>query len=245
MDIKKNTILLTGGTSGIGLELLQRFYQYDNNIIVVSSSETKLEKVKQLFPEITTIHCDLASSIDVQYLIGECNEKFNINILINNAGVQYNYDFNDEANGFEKIAREIQINLTSPMQLIHGLLPNLLKKQNAAIINVSSGLAIVPKKQAPIYCATKAAVHQATVALRHQLKDTSIKFFEILPPLVETAMTEGRGTGKITTKQLVNEFMVNFKKDKLESNIGKVKILRIIHRIAPQLAQKIMNRSSV
>jgi short-subunit dehydrogenase involved in D-alanine esterification of teichoic acids len=244
MNTSNNTILLTGGTSGIGLELLRQFYELGNLLIVTSSNSSNLDNLKKQFPDIRTIVCDLADSHSVQHLINKClTDHTDINILINNAGVQYNYSWTEEKDGYNKIATEICINLTSPMQIAFGLLPVLIKKQNAAIINVSSGLAFAPKKSAPIYCATKSAMHNGTKALRYQLEKTSVKVFEIIPPLVDTAMTKGRGKGKISPKQLADEFIGNFKKDKFESNIGKTKLFRFIQRILPKFVDNLMKES--
>lgn len=239
-----NTILITGGTSGIGFELVRQFYEFENKLIVASSNQLNLDKLKIQFPKIDIIVCDLADNLSVCELIEKCLiEHANINIVINNAGIQSNYNWTDEKNGFNKIENEIRINFTSPMQIIYGLLPLLTTKEKSAIINVSSALAFAPKKSAPIYCATKAAIHTATKALRYQLESTSVKVFEIIPPLVETAMTAGRGKEKILPKQLVDEFMVNFENNKFESNIGKTKLLRIIQRILPKLVDKIMKNA--
>jgi uncharacterized oxidoreductase len=241
MQSTNNTILITGGTSGIGLELVKRFYELNNNVIVTSSNSSNLDNLKNQFPNIKTIVCDLGDTNSVKQLINNCLANYpEINVLINNAGVQYNYDWLEDKDAFQKIENEITINFTSPMQLAYGLLPILKNKNEAAIINVSSGLAFAPKSQAPIYCGTKAAIHNTTKALRYQLEQTKIKVFEIIPPLVETPMTQGRGSGKITAAQLVNEFLSNFKKDKYESNIGKTKLLRLIQRLSPTLADKIM-----
>lgn len=241
MKTSGNTILITGGTAGIGLELVRQFYLLNNRLIVTSSNAENLGRLKSNFPNIQTISCNLASEKDVKALVDTClSQHTDINILINNAGVQYNYDWKTETEGFQKIADEIAINLTSPMQLAYGLLPILLKQKDSAIINVSSGLAYAPKASAPIYCATKAAIHNGTKALRYQLAETTTKVFEIIPPLVSTAMTEGRGKGKISPQHLVDEFMKNFERDIFESNIGKAKLLRLIQRISPALADKIM-----
>lgn len=241
MHINRNVILITGGTSGIGLEMVRQLNVLDNKIIVTSSSQDNLEKLKLQFPNITTLVCDLGDSLSVRNLVDKCLKDFSdINIIINNAGIQNNYTWTEEKNGYKKIENEIQINFTSPMQIIYGLLQILTIKQSSAIINVSSGLAFAPKKSAPIYCATKSAIHNGTKALRYQLETTNVKVFEIIPPLVETAMTEGRGKSKISTKQLVDEFISNFKKDKFESNIGKTKLLRFIQRISPKLADNIL-----
>ncbi len=163
-----------------------------------------------------------------------------LNILINNAAVQYNYLFLDEQNLVDKIDYEVTTNLIAPIKLTSLLLPILINKKNSAIINVSSGLFIAPKKSASVYCATKSAIHSFTKTLRYQLEDKNVKVFEIIPPLVETPMTEGRGKSKISTEQLVDEFLQNFKTDKLESYIGKAKLLKLISNLFPKLADKIM-----
>ena len=241
MLVNNNVILITGGTAGIGRELVKRFYDFDNQLIVTSSNTTNLEKLKEDFPKISILLCDLANPESVQSLVSTCLANHpEINMLINNAGVQYNYDWLSEENAEQKILDEITINFTSPMQIIYGLLAKLKEKDTAAIVNVSSGLALAPKRDTPIYCGTKAAVHLTTKALRYQFEDTNIKVFEIIPPLVDTAMTAGRGEGKISAEQLVDEFIRNFKKDKYESNIGKVKLLRIIQRISPRIADNIL-----
>lgn len=244
MNIHGNTILITGATSGIGKELLRQFYEAGNNIIATSGNAQNLATLNQQFQAITTLLCDLADPIAVQSLISTClSQHPDINMLINNAGIQENYNWREEKEGIIKIEREIRINLTSPLQITYGLLPLLLSKQEAAIINVSSGLALAPKKSAPIYCATKAAVHTATKALRYQLENSPVKVFEILPALVDTPMTQGRGKGKITPQQLADEFFVHFKKDKWESYIGKTKILRHLLRWLPHLAERILKNA--
>jgi uncharacterized oxidoreductase len=241
MRLFNNTILITGGTAGIGLELVRQLYELDNKLIVTSSNALNLKNLKIQFPEIITIVCDLGDYSSVRNLIKIClDDHRNINIIINNAGIQYNYDFTIERNGYDRIENEIRVNLTSPLQIIYGLLPILTLKLSAAIVNVSSGLAFAPKKSAPIYCATKAAIHNGTKALRYQLENTKVKVFEIIPPLVDTDMTAGRGKGKITPKQLVDEFLINFEKDNFESNIGKTKLLRFIQRILPKFADNIL-----
>jgi uncharacterized oxidoreductase len=237
MQLSNNTILLTGGTSGIGLELLRQLYQLGNRMIVTSSNEKNLATIKNQFPNITTIVCNLSDSSSVRQLVDKCLSEFkNINILVNNAGIQYNYLWTEEKDGFDKISTEIRVNFTSPMQIAYGLLPLLSAKQASAIINVSSGLALSPKKSAPIYCATKSAIHSATKSLRYQLENTSVKVFEIIPPPVDTDLSRGQNVKKITPEEVVGVFLKNLQKDKLESNIGKIKFFRLIQRISPRLA---------
>lgn len=244
MELTNNTLLITGGTSGIGHEMVRRLYQLNNQIIVVSGNQNKLNDLNSQFPRIRTLLCDLSNALSVNKLVEKCLTEHNqINILINNAGIQHNYIWTAEKDGYAKIEDEIRVNLTSPMKIIYGLLPLLTLKKSAAIVNISSGLAFAPKKTAPVYCATKSAIHIATKALRYQLEETNIKVFEIIPPLVNTPMTAGRGKGKISTRQLVDEFLLHFKHDRLEINIGKTKLLRLIQRIVPKLADHILKNA--
>lgn len=241
MNATGNTILITGGSSGIGLALAKRFLLLKNKVIISGRDLKKLEQIKAKFPELVIFAGDLTNknSLDELVLFIEQHHS-DLNILINNAAVQYNYNFIDEQDLTYKIDYEISANITAPMKLTGLLLPILLKNKNSAVINVSSGLFISPKKSASVYCATKSAIHSFSKTLRYQLEETSTKVFEIIPALIDTPMTEGRGKSKITPEQLVDEFMRNFKADKLESYIGKTKLLKFIHQLFPKLADRIM-----
>ena len=242
MIIANNTILITGATSGIGHELVRQLYKF-NKLIVVSGNSSNLEKLRTDYPGITVITCDLGKMNSVKQLISRCLDEFpQLNILINNAAIQNNYSFLCEKDGFDKIENEIAINLVSPLFLIYGILPLLMKNDNAAIVNISSGLAFSPKASAPVYCGTKAAIHNITRALRYQLENTKVKVFEIIPPLVDTPLAKQSNKTKISPKQLVDEFLSDFKKDKMESNIGKIKFLRILLRLAPGFADSLLKR---
>lgn len=237
MKTAHHTVLITGGTSGIGLALAKRFLMEGNIVIVTGTNAQKAEAVKRDLPDLTV---ELADMRDRQALEKLVYRYPDVNILINNAGIQYNYDFVDLAIAPEQIATELDINLISPLHLIKLFLPKLLSHQRAAIINVSSGLGIVPKQSAPVYCASKAALHSFTKALRWQLEGTSVRVFEIIPPIVDTAMTQGRGRGKITPEALVQEFWRNFSNDRYEMRIGKTKLLFVLQRIMPSLVERIM-----
>lgn len=241
MKLTDNTILITGGSSGIGLAILKRFYQLGNKIIIVARDIDKLKEVQIQFPEIAIFQCDLTKQTDIDGLIVFIEQNYsNLNMLFNNAAIQYNYDFLTEQNIVNKIDYEVSANLTSTIKLCGLLLPVLLKNENSAIVNVSSGLAISPKKSAPVYCASKAAIHNFTKAFRYQMEGSNVKVFEILPPIVETPMTEGRGRNKISPEDLVKEFINDFKKDKEESYIGKSKLLKFINRISPNFSDRIL-----
>ena len=241
MKLTNNTILITGGSSGIGLAMAKKFYEIGNKVIIVARDKEKLNEVKTQIPEIEIFQCDLTKQIDMDELIVFIEQQYpNLNMLFNNAAIQYNYSFLTEPNLINKIDYEIRANLISTIKLCSLLLPILLKNENSAIVNISSGLAISPKKSAPVYCATKAAIHNFTKAFRYQMEETNLTIFEIIPPLVDTAMTEGRGKGKISPEQLVDEFIKDFKNNKVESYIGKSKLLKLISRIAPKLADGIL-----
>ena len=239
MNTTNNKILITGATGGIGKALTETFLKLNNQIIAIGRNTEKLNELAKLDKRITTYQCDLSKPEDLDKLTLFIEQNHpDLNILINNAGIQYNYHFLKEPQLLYKIEHEVQINFLSPLKLIALLLPTIQNNINSAIVNVSSGLAIVPKMDAPIYCATKAGIHIFTKSLRYQLDKT--KVFEIIPPLVDTAMVAGRGKGKISPQKLVDEFIRAFKKNKFEVNIGKVKLLKIINRISPAMADKIM-----
>ncbi len=243
MKLSENKILITGGNKGIGLALAKKFLSLNNKVIITGRNEDDLSDVKKEHPEIFTFKCDLANQEEIDNLILHIeNEHPDLNILINNAGIQYNYDFMDEPQLLAKIEYETNVNFLAPIKVSALLLSLLNANDNSAIVNVSSGLGIVPKMDAPVYCANKAGIHIFSKALRYQLKKT--KIFEIIPSLVDTAMTKGRGNGKISPEILAEEFIKCFKKNKYEINIGKVKFLRLINRIIPSLADKIINKTS-
>lgn len=241
MKKSNNTILITGGTSGIGREMVRQFYQLQNTLIVVSSDQRNLADLQKEFSLVKTIQCDLSNSESVKELIETCIQKFpELNVLINNAGIQHNYNWISERNHPMKIRHEIATNLTSPMELMYGLLPMLLDKSESAIVNISSALIYAPKKSAPIYCATKAGIHNATKSIRYQLEGSSVKVFEIIPPVVDTKMTTDRNKGKISPEKVVKKFILHFQKNRYETRIGKAQLLYFIHRISPRLADRIL-----
>jgi DHA1 family tetracycline resistance protein-like MFS transporter/uncharacterized oxidoreductase len=167
----------------------------------------------------------------------------NLNILINNAAIQHNYDFSDRKTHTDLIEQEVNINFLAHLKLTDRFLPRLMVRPSSAIVNVASALALIPKKSAPIYCATKAAMHNFTKALRYQLEDTPVKVFEIIPALVDTEMTKGRGKGKITPKALAAEALRGIESNKYEIRIEKTKILFALNRLLPSVAERIIRNS--
>ena len=187
MNSANNTILITGGASGIGFALAKRFLQSGNTIIICGRRQEQLDKVKSEFPEINIIKCDLSKPSEREALFSQVSKQFPLlNIIINNAGIQNRLPLLLEKQAWDMHELEIEINLKAPMHLSMLFIPFLMNKKSSTIINVSSGLAFTPLAFMPTYCATKSALHSFTLSLRHQLNKTSIKVVELIPPAVNT-----------------------------------------------------------
>jgi len=186
MKISGNTILLTGGASGIGLALAKRFLERDNEVIICGRREDRLAEVRDEFPQIHTRVCDVAEAdqrAELAYWV--VSEFPALNILVNNAGIQRRIDLM-ATEDWNETRSEIAINLEAPIHLTQLLYPHLATTSDAAIMNVTSGLSFTPLANVPVYCATKAALHSFTLSLRWQLKETEIEVVEIIPPAVDT-----------------------------------------------------------
>jgi uncharacterized oxidoreductase len=194
MNVKGNTILITGGATGIGLALAEAFVKDGNKVIICGRRENRLADAKKKVPAVYTRKCDVTSDDDRKALFDWIKKDFkDLNMLVNNAGIQKGADFTTGAKELDKPGDEITTNLTAPIRLAALFTPLLMKQKAAAIFNVSSGLGFVPIAMMPVYCATKAALHSFTVSLRYQLRDTSVKVFEIIPPAVETELGREEG----------------------------------------------------
>jgi uncharacterized oxidoreductase len=188
MNIKGNTVLITGGATGIGLALAEAFLDAGNEVIICGRRANRLEEAKAKLPKIHTKICDVSKDGQRKDLIKWTIENFPaFNILVNNAGIQRMLFLKKEC-ATEAICAEVDTNFVAPMHLTNLAVGHLSKKNEAAIINISSGLAFIPLAIAPVYCATKAALHSFCMSSRHQLKGTPIKVFEVAPPIVETEL---------------------------------------------------------
>jgi uncharacterized oxidoreductase len=202
LKLENNTILITGGATGIGLALAKSLSE-TNRVIICGRSEAALQQARADVPGLVTKVCDLTDSVSrlalVQWLQAEHPD---LNVLINNAGIQARRDFtNDPVMG--SLEQEIAINLTAPISLIAELLPLLRQQGDACIINVTSGLAFSPMADMPVYCATKAALHSFTLSLRHQLKATGVRVIELAPPIVDTQLGGGTRSGGTVNRTMM------------------------------------------
>jgi len=186
MKLKDQTILITGGGSGIGLGLAEAFKQLGNHVIVAGRSKSKLEAAQSKGLDILTV--DMTDPKSIQAFANEAIRRYpNLNCIIHNAGIMMNEKITKGDNA-EKATHTVLTNLLGPILLTNALLPHFLKQQSATIITVTSGLAYLPLAMTPTYCATKSAIHSYTESLRYQLKDTAIEVKELVPPYVRTSL---------------------------------------------------------
>jgi uncharacterized oxidoreductase len=188
LNLTDNTILITGGAGGIGLALATRLLDEGNQVIACGRNADALAKAQREAPGLVTRICDIADPGSRASMVEWLKADHpGLNVLINNAGVQYRRDFHDDT-AVDALDQEVAINFTAPIHLIAELLPTLRRQEAATIVNVTSGLAFSPMADMPVYCATKAALHAFTLSLRHQLKATSVRVVELAPPIVDTGL---------------------------------------------------------
>ena len=248
MKITGNSILITGGATGIGLALAEAFIREGNEVIICGRTESKLEQARAKVPQLHTVTCDIAGEAGRKYLFDWVTSNYGkVNILVNNAGIQNIIDFTKGPAQLLEGESEVDVNLSAPIYLSARFIPLLLERKEAAIINVSSQLAFVPLAFIPVYCATKAALHSFTLSLRHQLRGTPVKVFELMPPRVDTDL--GKGSGRdgghmppaISTGQVVETAMDALKSDKFEILVGTAKELLSMLKKNPDDLFEIMN----
>lgn len=239
MQLSGKVALVTGGTDGIGAQLIRQLR--DKGAIVITSGRDPGRCTATREAGFEVIEADLATPSGIDALIAGLGGT-PIDILLNNAGMGTDDDFRTGTPDLAGIDRTIALNLNAPMHLITRLMPVLRGRPEAVIVNVTSGLAIAPRAGGPTYCATKAALRSYTQALRAQLAGTNITVIEALPPVVETRMTAGRTNKKMPASQCARQIVQGIERGATEVNVGLVKILQIAHSVSPALARRIMLR---
>jgi len=222
MDPKSSTVLITGGATGIGFALAERLVRCGSDVVICGRREDALRDAQRKIPSLHWLVADLAREDGRVTLADRVIKEFpKLNVVIHNAGIQRRVRFSEDAAAWADRQEEIIVNFAAPLHLTSLLLPHLEKQPNAAVLNVTSGLAFAPGVFAPVYCATKAAMHSFTVSLRHELSRRSIEVVEIIPPAVQTDLG-GKGMHAQATpvSEFVDAVMKGIEQEKSEIAYG-------------------------
>jgi len=243
MILQNNTILITGGSSGIGLELSKRLIEKNNKVIICSRSKEKLEKAKAKYQDIEIFQCDLSKEKECERLVHWIKETHKgCNILINNAAIVHIANFYKDGEILEKAKTEIHTNLLAPIKLTKLFIPILENNPKPKLINITSALAYVPKADYPFYNATKSALHSFTQTLRMQMDKSAIDILEVFLPPVDTPFHKGNPPKKvITVEKAVDKMISGIEKGEIEIRVGITKLIYLMSRIAPKFALKKVN----
>lgn len=241
MQLQGNTILITGGTSGFGLDFATKLLALGNTVIITGRNAQKLQDVKRQLPGIHIFQNDVSKAEDITRLYDHVATQFPaLNILINNAGEMRKISLH-EARDLSDITREIEINLMGPVRMVQLFLPLLKKQPRAAILNVTSGIALMPFAMSPIYSASKAGLRSYTQALRQQLRKTNVRVIELVAPGSSTPLNDkfktelgsGGERAMMAPEKIVDAAIRGLQRDKEEIFPGLAKLMRIMSRIAP------------
>lgn len=249
MKINDNTILITGGSEGLGYELAKEFLRLGNTVIITGRNVEKLQKAQKALKDVDIFQCDNSQYEEIKKLSAYMNDNYtDLNIIVNNAGMMRTINLVDHDLNIN-LTEEMDVNVRGTIWVTDTLLPLLRKNNNTAIVNISSGLAFSPFPISPIYSASKAAIHSYTLSLRQQLAYVNIKVFELAPPTLKTAMFEAyeeadkKGVVTMEIKDVVKIFIKNFMKDNYEICPGQSKQLKFMGRFVPNFILSQMSKS--
>ena len=240
MKLTGRTILITGGTSGIGRAIAAELLAKGNTVVVTGRTEDRLAAVRAALPGVATFACDQSNPGAIRRLSAEITAAFpGLDMLVNNAGIGLKRNLNDATVALEELEAEIRTNLSGPIQMVAQFLPHLKGRPGAMIVNVTSGLAYVPLPLKPIYCATKAAMHSYTQSLRIQVRRAGVKVVELAPPAVRTAFNNGQedmNAGPLMDVETFARAAVRgLEREQDEITPGLSRALRLMGRLRPRL----------
>ena len=248
MKLVGKTVLITGGSSGIGLEMARQLLARDNTVIVTGRSEKGLNAAITRFPGLHIVQSDVSDADAVRHLFDHVSDRFpKLDMLVNNAGMMCTVKL-DESRSLSDVTREIDVDLVGPIRMVQQFLPHLLVQRDPIIVNVSSGLAFVPLPISPIYSAAKAAIHAYTRCLRAQFEGSNLAIVEFAPPLTETPLysiefkEKMNGARGMPVDVLVRKFIAGVERGHLEIRPGQSNILKMASRLAPGLIFKQMSK---
>jgi uncharacterized oxidoreductase len=237
MKLTGRTILITGGSAGIGLAFAVKFASLGNEVIVTGRRQAVLDDVKAKHPGLHTIRSDVADPEQIAALASRVKAEFpRLDVLVNNAGISHYKNLKAPASDLAGLMAEMNVNVGGVVRMTSAFI-DILTANRGAVLNISSALAFVPLPCIPIYCATKAAIHSYTQSLRFQLEETGVEVIEIMPPAVKTDMTadlaQGDGITLINVAELVKLSFASLKAGAVEILPGQSKQLAFMRRLAP------------
>jgi uncharacterized oxidoreductase len=243
MILRDQTVLITGGSSGIGLELAKQLLAKNNVVVICGRSMERLMEAKKMLGDVHTFQCDIARGDErVKLVEWMAREHPSCNVLINNAAIVHRTDFASDADILLKARNEIETNLFAPIALTKMMLASFQKQQQSLVVNVTTGLVYAPRSVYPIYNATKAGLHAFTQVLREQMRGGSVQFVEAIMPVVDTPWHKGKVPSMaISPATAVNEMLAKIHDGEVELRIGRVGLLYLLSRIAPGFAFRKIN----
>jgi len=248
MKLTGRTILITGGSAGIGLAFALKFLELGNQVIVTGRRQSALDELKAKYPKLHTVQSDVADPAQIAFLAKRVKAGYpKLDVLMNNAGIMLHKNLKAPAADLDGLITEVNINVGGVIRMTSAFI-DILTANEGTVINVSSALAFVPLPSAPIYCATKSAVHSYTQSLRFQLEETGVEVIELMPPAVKTALTadlpEGDGVTLITTDELIKQSFAALKAGKVEIRPGQANLLALMRRLAPNFINRQLWKAS-
>jgi uncharacterized oxidoreductase len=237
MKLTGRTILITGGSAGIGLAFALKFLELGNQVIVTGRRQSVLDELKAHYPKLHTIQSDVADPAQIASIAKRVKaEHPKLDVLMNNAGIMLYKNLRAPEPDLAGLMTEMNINVGGVIGMTSAFI-DILTANKGTVINVSSGLAFAPLPATPIYSATKAAIHSYTQSLRFQLEESGVEVIELMPPAVKTALSadlpEGGLLNLITTEELVKQSFASLEAGDLEIRPGQSKILALMRRLAP------------
>lgn len=245
MQLKNKTILITGGTSGIGRVLVQRLAPVNKAIIVLAKNPQRLDTLRGEYNNVHTYVCCLESRESIRKTLDIVLSRHpDLKIVINNAGIQNAPMLHDPNFDYDGIAMEIAVNLTAPVWICALTVKHFLQSgAEAAYVNVTSGLGFYPKRSSAVYCATKAGLFNFSTSFRYQLEKTNIRVYSAILPLVDTPMTLGRGGRKLSARAAADQIMRGVERDQHDIYVGKAKWIPLLSRLSPRLMKSILKNA--
>ena len=243
MQLAGKTVLVTGGTSGIGLALARALLAQGATVLVCARDRTALDQLRQQVPAFETYPCDLANPAQVKALVEQVGPR--LDGWVNNAGLFEHFDFRHPDKPFERLQTELQVNFTSAAQAMTALVPHFLARPEAAFVTITAGMVYVPLVMNPMYNASKAALHSFLLSLRAQLAGTRVRVIEIAPPMVATRLTEGMA-GERVGPEVIAAAAVKALAGRTDNVlVGQAKSLALLSKFFPHLMLNLLNKAAL